>query len=471
VDPKKFNRPKGMVKTGKKIAIIGSGPAGMTCAYFSALFGHEVTIFEASPFLGGMPRMGIPDHRLPKDVVDVEVGEILKLGVKTRTNTSIGTDISFQKIRDQHDVCLIATGAWKEKHLDIPGSEHAIQALSILSQVAEGKTPVLGNKVLIVGGGGVAFDVATTLRRLGDPEIHIACLEPRDEMVATAEDIGHGEEEGVIIHNSKTFKRIVIDQGRVKGIECMDVDSFQFDHNGNLEVESVPGSDHILSADTIIFAIGEEPDFGALQDVTGFEFTEQGTLQVDEKTLSTSVEGVFAAGDVTSGPSSVAQAIGQGRLAAINMHCYLSGKRIGDIRKIYLDHEGQLRIDEYAIDEKREKPQEVVGYDEILNPDYYEKAEQVKMGRLFPPESLTSFDEVNKGYTEEEAVREANRCFRCGHCAECGTCAEICPLDVIAMGDEGPIVAYPKECWHCGGCRINCPCGCISYEFPLPMLL
>jgi formate dehydrogenase major subunit len=290
-------------------------------------------------------------------------------------------------------------------------------------------------------------------------------------MVATAEDIGHGEEEGVIIHNSKTFKRIVIDQGRVKGIECMDVDSFQFDHNGNLEVESVPGSDHILSADTIIFAIGEEPDFGALQDVTGFEFTEQGTLQVDEKTLSTSVEGVFAAGDVTSGPSSVAQAIGQGRIAAINMHCYLSGKRIGDIRKIYLDHEGQLRIDEYAIDEKREKPQEVVGYDEILNPDYYEKAEQVKMGRLFPPESLTSFDEVNKGYTEEEAVREANRCFRCGHCAECGTCAEICPLDVIAMGDEGPIVAYPKECWHCGGCRINCPCGCISYEFPLSMLL
>ena len=470
-DRKKVNGPKGREKTGKKIAIIGSGPAGMTCAYFSALFGHEVTIFEASPFLGGMPRMGIPDHRLPKRVVDEEVGEIIKLGIETRTNTRVGTDIPFQEIRDQYDVCLIATGAWKEKHLDIPGSEHAIQALSFLSQVAKGETPVMGGKVLVVGGGGVAFDVATTIRRLSDPEIHIACLEPRNKMVATPEDIEHGEEEGVIIHNSKTFKRIVIEQGQIKGIECMDVGSFQFDQAGNLQVDPVPGTDHILPADTIVFAIGEEPDFGFLQDVGGFEFTERGTLLVEEKTLSTSFEGVFAAGDVTTGPSSVAQAIGQGRLAAINMDCYLTGKRMEDIREIYLDREGHLRIDEYIIDEKREKPQEVVGYEEILNPEYYEKEEQVKMRRLLPPESLTSFEEVNKGYSEEEAVKEANRCFRCGHCAECGTCAEICPLDVIAMGDEGPIVAYPKECWHCGGCRINCPCGCISYEFPLSMLL
>ncbi len=470
-DRKKINSPKGREKTGKKVAIIGSGPAGMTCAYFSALFGHEVTIFEALPFLGGMPRIGIPDHRLPKDVVDEEVGEILKLGIKTRTNVRIGTDIPFQEIRDQYDVCLVATGAWKERHLDIPGSEQAIQALSILSQVAKGETPMMGDKVLIVGGGGVAFDVATTIRRLGETEVHVACLEPRDKMVASQDDIEHGEEEGVIIHNSKTFKRIVAEQGQIKGVECMDVGSFQFDQAGNLQVNPVPGSDHILPADTIIFAIGEEPDFGVLQDVTGFKFSERGTLQVEEKTLSTSVEGVFAAGDAITGPSSVAEAIGKGRLAAIAMDCYLSGKRIEDIRRIYFDSKGNMKIDEYAIDEKKEKPQQVVGYDEILNPDYYEKEDQVKMCRLSPAESLTSFEEVNKGYTEEEAVREASRCFRCGHCAECGTCAEICPLDVIAMGDEGPVVAYPKECWHCGGCRINCPCGCISYEFPLSMLL
>jgi NADPH-dependent glutamate synthase beta subunit-like oxidoreductase len=470
-DRSKTNSPIGREKTGKKVAIIGSGPAGMTCAYFSALFGHDVTIFEALPFLGGMTRIGIPDHRLPKDVVDEEVGEILKLGIETRTGVRVGSDISFQEIRNQYDVCLIATGAWKEKHLDIPGSEFAIQALSFLSQVAKGERPVMGKKVLIVGGGGVAFDVATTIRRLGDSEVHVACLESRDSMVASQDDIEHGEEEGVIIHNSKTFKRIVIEQGQVKGIECMDVGSFQFDESGNLQVDPIQGSDHIMPADTILCAIGEEPDLGFLQEAEGFKLSELGTLLVEEKTLSTSVEGVFAAGDAITGPSSVAESIGKGRLAAIAMDCYLTGKRMEDIRRIYFDHQGNMKIDEFAIDEKRKKPQEVVGYDEILNPNYYEKEEQVKMRRLLPPESLTSFEEVNKGYTEEEAVKEANRCFRCGHCAECGTCEEICPLDVIAMGDEGPIVAYPKECWHCGGCRINCPCGCISYEFPLSMLL
>ena len=470
-DRSKVKRPKGREKTGKKVAIIGSGPAGMTCAYFSALFGHDVTIFEALPVLGGMPRTGIPDHRLPKDVVDEEVGEVLKLGIETRTNLKIGKDIPFQDIRDQYDVCLIATGAWKEKRLDIPGNEMGLQALSLLTQVAHGQTPKLGGRVVIVGGGGVAFDVAATIRRLGAPEIHVACLEPKDNMVAPKEDIEQGEEEGVIIHNAKTFKRIVIEQGQVRGIECMDVNAFQFDKAGQLQVDAIPDTEHVLPADTIVFAIGEEPDFGFLQGFEGLEFTEQGTLDVDEKTLSTSVEGVFAAGDVTTGPSSMAEAIGKGRLAAIAMDCFLTGKHIDDIQRIDFDKEGHLRTHEYGAHERREKPQHVVGYEEILNPDYYEKEEQVQMRHLSPPESLKNFEEVNKGYTEEEAVKEATRCFHCGHCAECGTCAEICPLDVIAMGDGGPLVAYPKECWHCGGCRINCPCGCIHYEFPLSMLL
>ena len=217
----------------------------------------------------------------------------------------------------------------------------------------------------------------------------------------------------------------------------MDVQSFQFDGAGNLQVEPVPGSDHILPADTILFAIGEEPDLGFLQDTEGFKFSERGTLLVEEKTLSTSLEGVFAAGDVITGPSSVAEAIGKGRHAAIAMDCYLTGKHMEDIRRIFFDSEGHMKKDEYAVNEKREEPQQVVDFEEILNPDYYNKEDQVKMRSMRPPESLKSFDEVNKGYTEEEAVREADRCFRCGHCAECGTCAEICPLDVIAMGDDG----------------------------------
>jgi NADPH-dependent glutamate synthase beta subunit-like oxidoreductase len=443
----------------------------MTCAYFTALFGHDVTLFEALPVLGGMPRIGIPDYRLPKDVVDSEVGDVLKLGVKANTSTRIGEDIPFREIMEQYDASLIATGAWKEKRLAIPGSELAIPALSVMTRVAKGERPELGEKVVIVGGGGVAFDVASTVRRLGGPEVHIACLESGDKMVALPEDIAQGEEEGVIIHHSKTFTRIVSENERVTGIECLDVRSFKFDQAGTLQVDAVPGTEHILPADTIIFAVGEAPDFGFLEGFDGFRFTRQGTLWVDEKTLSTSVETVFAAGDAITGPSSVAEAIGTGRRAAIAIDCRLTGKQMDDIHSIYFDPEGLVRTEECAPPEKKAEPHHVVGYDEILNPDYYEKEDRVKMRRLLPPESTKGFDEIHKGYTEEEAVKEATRCFHCGHCSECGTCTDICPLDVLAMGDEGPEVVYPKECWHCGGCRINCPCGCIYYEFPLSMLL
>jgi heterodisulfide reductase subunit A-like polyferredoxin len=290
-------------------------------------------------------------------------------------------------------------------------------------------------------------------------------------MVAPAEDIAQGEEEGVILHNSKTFTRILADNGRVKGIECMDVGSFSFNESGGLQVDPIAGSEHVLPADTVIFAVGEAPDFGFLEGVEGFRFTRKGTLEVDPKTLATSVKGVFAAGDAITGPSSVAEAIGKGRLAAIAMDCAMTGQKIEEIHRIYLDEKGHIMAEAHGPGEGKAKPQRVVGYDEILNPDYYEKEDRVKMKRVRPSEALKGFPEIHRGYTKEEAVREASRCFHCGHCAECGTCAEICPLDVLAMGEDGPEVAYPKECWHCGGCRINCPCGCIYYEFPLSMLI
>lgn len=470
-DRQKVRTPKGRAKTGKRLAIIGSGPAGMTCAYFSALFGHEVTLFEALPVLGGMPRNGIPDHRLPKDILDEEVAEILKLGVETRTGTRIGEDFPFREIMDEYDACLIATGAWKENRLDIPGGELALPALSLLGQVAKGERPDLGEKVVILGGGGVAFDVALTLRRLGVEDVHVACLEPRENMPAPEEDITQGEEEGVAIHSSKTFTSVATEKGRVTGVECMDIRSFNFDPAGRLQVDPIPGSTHILPADSVILAIGETPDFGFLEGVEGFRFTGSGTLKVDERTLSTSVKGVFGAGDAVTGPSSMAEAIGQGRLAAIAMDSYLTGKPMEGIQSIYLDPEGHLRTEDFGPDGGTGKSQQVVGYDEILNPDYYEKEDRVAMNHLPLETSVGTFEEINKGYTKEEAAKEATRCFHCGHCAECGTCAEICPLDVLAMGDAGPEVVYPKECWHCGGCRINCPCGCISYEFPLSMLI
>jgi heterodisulfide reductase subunit A len=465
-----MRRTKCKEKTGKKSAIIGSGPAGMTAAYFLSLFGHDVTVYEAQPEAGGMPRIGIPDYRLPKEVVDREIGDILALGVNLRTNTRVGKDVSLQEIMKESDACLVTTGAWNEKHLKIPGSELAVSGFDLLKDAKFGKAKKPGEKVLILGGGGVAFDYAGTAMRLG-AEVHIACLEPRAKMVAPEEDVVQAEKEGVVIHPSKTFQRIVSEKGRVKGVECMDVQSFRFGPAGRLEVETKPGSEHILPADTVIFAVGEEPDLGFLTGAGNFGITPRGTLEVDSRTFETSVRGVFAAGDAVKGPSSIADAIGTGRAAALSIDCFLQGKNIEEIESISFDETGEIIVEEYRPGAKERIPAHVVRYDEILNPDYYKKQDRVS-GKQLPPETARkSFQEINKGYDREEAVREANRCFHCGHCAACGTCVEICPLDVLAMGQNGPEVAYPKECWHCGGCRVNCPCGAVYYEFPLSMLV
>lgn len=468
---KMVKRPKCRAKTGKKVAIVGSGPAGMTAAYFLTLLGHDATVFEALPVPGGMPRIGIPDYRLPKDVPDREVDDIIEMGVKIRTNTRIGDDILFDEIMKDYDACLIAAGAWKEKKLNIPGNDLATPGFDFLFQAKEGKKPHLGKKVLIIGGGGVAFDYAGTAKRLGAEEVHIACLEPREKMVAPEEDVVQGEQEGIILHNSKAFTRIVGEKGGVTGVECQNVQSFNLDRDGHLEVETIPGSEHILPADTVIFAVGEEPDLGFLKGGADFKFTKRGTLEVDLDTFASSVDGVFAAGDAVIGPSSIADAVGTGRKAGVSIDCFLSGKDLQVIESVYFDARGEITLKEFQPEAKRSKSPHVVRYDEIMNPDYYEKQDMVEMTHLSSREAIKGFEEINKGYTREEAVREATRCFHCGHCVMCGTCVDICPLDVLTMGEDGPQVAHPKECWHCGGCRVNCPCGAVFYEFPLSMLV
>jgi formate dehydrogenase beta subunit len=470
-DWNKVKRPKARQKTGKSVAIIGSGPAGLTCAYFSALFGHDVTVFEAQNDLGGMARYGIPDYRLPKDVVDREVAEIVRLGLNVRTGTHVGRDVSLQDIMDRFDACVIAAGAWQDKRLDIPGNESAFTALQVLNMGNNDEHPDLGETVLILGGGGVAFDVAGTVNRLGAKEIHVACLEPREKMLAPEEDIRQAEEEGIILHNDKTFSRILSEKGKVIGVECHDVRSFGFDPTGKLKVEPVPGTEQILFTDTVVFAVGVSPDLHFLEESKGFKYTQKGTLEVDETTLSTSVDGVFAAGDAVTGPASVAQAIGTGRRAAIGVDCHLTGRPMETIKRISLDEEGHINVEAFGREERPETTQQVIGYDEVLNPDYYEKENRVSMKRLHSSDATKGFEEIQKGYSRNEAVREASRCFHCGHCAVCGTCADICPMDIITMEEDGPAVAYPKECWHCGGCRINCPCGAVYYEFPLSMLI
>lgn len=462
-----ISKPKRKKRTGKKLAIIGSGPAGMTCAYFSSLLGHDVTVFESAPVLGGIPRTAIPDFWLSKDVVEHEIGQILELGVRAETNTTIGRDIAFEKILKAHDACLIAAGTSKDRRLDIPGVEMMVPAMSFLKRVNLGRRDDIGNRVVIVGGGGVAFDCAFTAKRLGAAEVHIVCVEGVDCMCAPVHEINEAEGQGITIHNSRMVSSVVDKNTKTAGIEYFEISSFKFDESCCLFVEPVSAEKKLLEADTAISAVGVEPDLNFIEDDYRFELSINGTLQVNPQTMATSLEGVFAAGDVVSGPSSVAQAIGSGRQAALAIDHYLRGIRFSELESVVINKEGQVVVEETS---DKFAPH-VVTYDEILNVDFHEKKPRQATKKLSTGAAFHSFEEMDKGFEKDKAMTEAGRCLHCGHCTACGCCVEDCPGLILTMNSNGPQVAYPDECWHCGCCRIACPSSAVLYEFQLNMLV
>ena len=466
VDLADVTPPKKRENTGRKIAVIGSGPAGMTCAYFSALLGHAVTVFEASSSLGGIPRAGIPDFRLPKHVLDREIAQILALGITAKTNIPIGRDITLDSIIAEYDACLVAAGAWKERIPDVPGVELAVSGLAFLRQANAGRRNGIGTKVVIIGGGGVAFDCAFTARRLGAAEVHIVCLEKAGEMCATAEDIRQGEEEGICVHNSAVVSRILGLQSKTSGVEIAEVSKFRFDGNGKLAVQ-VSNRGVRLEADSVILAVGADPDVGEIDPHNRISLTRRKTIEVDPDTMATSVDRVFAAGDIVTGPGTVAQAVGGGRLAAIAMNNRFLGLTPGQGVYIGVRGDGPPSLRTYP----GTTEQHVVKYGEMLNLDFFNKKSRHRTIRLPVSSSAGSFEETDKGFGEAEALAEAERCFHCGHCQLCGNCVEDCPGYVLEMTVDGPKVSHPEECWHCGNCRISCPSAAVAYEFPVSMMV
>ncbi len=314
-DMTRVRKPVRMGRSGRRIAVIGGGPAGLTFAYFSTLLGHEVTVFEAGPVLGGMPRLSVPDYRLPKDILDMEIGLILETGVKARTNTRVGRDVFFDEIRRSYDAVLIATGTWKERELDVPNADKALRGVEFLRQVNLGQVRDVGRKVVIMGGGGVSFDCAFTAKRLGAEEVHVVCLEKEGCMCATPEDLIQAKEEGIMIHTGCMVSRVIVQNGRMAGMECFEVSDFSFDEKGEAHIEPASPEKRALKADTVILAVGMQPELGFIQD-SGIELNPNGTLKICPGTRATSIEGVFASGDVAAGPSIVARAVGHGRETA-----------------------------------------------------------------------------------------------------------------------------------------------------------
>lgn len=455
------NRPA----TGKKIAIVGGGPAGLTSAYFLALLGHQVTVYEARAVLGGLPRYGVPNFRLPRYIVDREVGMILEHGVRALVNTRVGEDITMAEIRQRHDAVIIATGLIRENSLPIPGAEHAIKAAEFLHNSALGiNHHNVGDNVVVMGGGGVGFDCAFTARRLGAKNIHILCLEKEGEMRAPADDIELAAKEGIHLHTSCTMSGIRMNDGKVSAVDYFAVRSCNFDEAGRLTLEPEPDGAASLPCDTVIFAVGMKPDLDfLLQEYPDMALTPRKWLKVDDK-QATSREGIFAAGDIAAGPASIARAVGDGRKAAFAVHTWLTGENPG---VFVFNSDGVLegRPDMAGLSDPY-----VVPFAEIYGISQYEQAvsQQERLN-----DCGKSFAELNLGYDREQSMTEAARCFHCGHCKSCGTCVDDCPGYVLEMKTiqeiEKPTVEHGDECWHCGNCRTSCPTGAIAFYFPLRM--
>lgn len=376
--------------SGKRIAIVGSGPAGLTAAYYLAKLGHATTVFEAQSKSGGMLRFGIPRYILPENIVDQEINTILSLGIELKLNSPV--DKVDDLMNGAYDAVFLAPGLPKGRKLPVPGSdlEGVLVGLDFLRDLNAGKKVGLGKKVLVLGGGGVGIDVARSALRLGVSEVHVACLESRDTMPAPSSETEEAEKEGVVIHASRSFSRIV-GNGRVTGVECVNLHWMNFDEGGRLHMETIPGSEHILQADTVIFTVGQGIDPSLVSDVTGIAVTKRGTISIDSETMGTGRRGIFAGGDAASGPLSIIDAIASGRQAAVSIDKYLGGKGM--------------------IDEALTPPEEITPLPEAEEEE--EERHRPQMPMLTVGKRLKGFDTVELGFSRAMAIEEANRCLRC----------------------------------------------------------
>jgi 2-oxoacid:acceptor oxidoreductase delta subunit (pyruvate/2-ketoisovalerate family) len=407
--------------TGRSVGIIGSGPAGLTCAYHLALRGHSATVYEAETELGGLLRYGIPAYRLPRDVLDAEVNDILELGVDVRAGTRID---DLEKVRANHDSLFVATGFGLSRKLGISGEEGdgVIAAVEFLKLANGGAVPSVGGKVLVVGGGNAAIDAARVALRLGAAST-VMYRRSRTEMPAWAPEVEEAEREGVTIQFLAQPVEIIRENGRMIMIECVRNRLGEPDESGRREPLPIEGSNFPVEADTIIVAVGERPD-----DVLGDP--------------GSSPEGVFAGGDLTSPQRTVAHAIGSGRRAAISID-----KSLGGEGKDPADYLGR----------------EVVTY-EGLNPEYFVPKTRMRIPKLPLHERMRNFEEVFRDIGADAAIEEADRCFHCGACVACDNCFIFCP-DIAVKKDKGGIYSIDYDyCKGCGICVHECPHDAMSID-------
>jgi NADPH-dependent glutamate synthase beta subunit-like oxidoreductase len=489
-------------KTGKRVAIIGAGPSGLSCAHDLALLGHEVHILEASAVAGGMLRLGVPEYRLPRELLDLEIESILRLGPTIQFEQALGRDYSLADLRQDFEAVFIAIGSYQSRGLNVEGEDldSVLRAVDFLINVNLGGYSLdLGERVLVVGGGNVAMDVARTAARLGDPveaggdlgvaldvartavrlgttkQVHCLVVEDRHEMLADAFEIEEAELEGVVIHNQVLPKRIVGENGRAVGLETLEV-ARTFDDQGRFNPELIPDTERFWPCDSVVIAIGQTGELEWVQPEDGLEVTSRGTLVMDRKTLATTAPGVFAGGDIAFGPRLIVNAVADGQLAARSIHSHLQNVETRIIRKGHFipvpkrNYADQGPLRGYLRWERRSPA-------------------SLSVDRRI---GVTS---VEVGYDEQAAKEQAGRCLICtinpvfdgDLCILCNGCVDVCPTDCLklvpveALSAESSVTAWidqttsswasasamlfdPTRCIRCGLCAARCPTDAVKME-------
>ncbi|UCG03139.1 MAG: FAD-dependent oxidoreductase [Candidatus Heimdallarchaeota archaeon] len=377
--------------TGKKVAIIGSGPTGLTTAYYLARNGHSTVVFDESSELGGMLRQGIPEYRLPREIFDKDLKHISDAGVKFKTNVSVGLELTINDLQREYEAIFISIGAQQAKKIKIEGVElkGVLWGLEFLKDVTKGKEVQVEEKVLVIGGGGVAMDVALIALRLGASEVQVACLESREEMPAHEWEIQEVLDENITIHCSWGPNKIIGTDKVEKAelVQCTNV----FDEKGRFNPTFDDSKLKTVETDMVIMAIGQSPDLFILGEEISVQITPSGLINVNDGDLSTNVAGIFAGGEVIKGPLSVVEAIEMGRNAAISIDKYLGGNG---------------NIEEELTEQDTSNPW--LGQDE----DFFDNS-RVQMPCLPLNDRTTSFNEIELGLNESLAMEEAKRCLRC----------------------------------------------------------
>lgn len=528
VYPELRDPPRELIGGGRKVAVIGAGPAGLSCAHDLALMGFAPTVFEGQNLTGGMLVLGVPEYRMPREIIRAEIEAIESLGVKIRLNMRLGKDFTLSELKPQgYEAVFLGIGAHKSRELAIEGVQFdgVLRAIDFLLNINLGYRVTLGRKVVVIGGGNVAFDVArsvlrqaeklsgmseTELRtalhqaasaleqltarepeapdevrlaldvareaiRKGVPEVHMYCLESLDEIPAAREEIEEAEKEGIRLHTRFGPKCIIGGEGKVTGIELIKA-SRVFDENRRFNPHFIEGSEETVACDTVVLAIGQSADLAWIQPEDNLKVTPRGTLQTDPATMATSRPDVFAGGDVAFGPRIIITAVAEGKKAARSIAKFLTGRVPAELRlaRLTIYNTGRYR----------------------MKPDYE------KLARRPPPtlplDRRIGIAEVEQDYPEPVARLQADRCLKChigpvfdgDECILCGGCADVCPeyclrlVDVASLrgdeklqtafvarygripapGEQSAIIKDETRCIRCGLCAARCPTGAITME-------